>query len=147
MTEVWFYHLEKTTLIRALSELLDKIVQKNWRAYVHCPDLNLRQSLDEQLWLEGDDRFLGHSQAGGNFDKLQPVLLGSDTDLGRDVFVSVAPYDLPDLQAFKRCLILFENHSEVHLLWARALWSDCKARAFNLAYWRQSQSGQWEKKQ
>ena len=33
-TEVWFYHLERTGLDQALPELLEKTLQRGWRAVV-----------------------------------------------------------------------------------------------------------------
>ena len=34
MTEVWFYHLERTGLEQALPELLEKTLQRGWKAVV-----------------------------------------------------------------------------------------------------------------
>ena len=35
--EVWFYHLERTSLDQALPELLEKTLARGWRALVRTP--------------------------------------------------------------------------------------------------------------
>ena len=64
-----------------------------------------------------------------------------------DVYLSVAPVDLPDISGLKRCLIVFEGIDDDHVGWARGLWKQLKTEGHVLAYWKQTDEGRWEKVQ
>ena len=56
-TEYWFYHLEASTLEGVLPGLLEKTLEKGWRALVKMPEDKLAE-LDNFLWTFRDDAFL-----------------------------------------------------------------------------------------
>ena len=57
--EVWFYHLERTGLEQALPELLEKTLQRGWKAVVRARERRSgMQHLDALLWTCRDDSFL-----------------------------------------------------------------------------------------
>ena len=151
MPDVWFYHLEQTPLEQALPDLLEKVVARGWKAYVHFGSGGLEddkiQALDHHLWTYDPASFLAHGREGGEDDARQPVLLGTSGGMANrpDVYLSVAPVGLPDVDGLQRCLIVFEGADEAHLGWARAQWKALKERGFGLAYWKQNERGRWEK--
>jgi DNA polymerase-3 subunit chi len=154
MTEVWFYHLEKSPLTQVLPDLLDKVVARGWRAYVHGRAVEGHEddkiaALNAHLWTFDPASFLAHGVESGAFPERQPVLLGSSGDMinGADVYLSVAPVDMPDVSKLKRCLIVFEGIDDDHVGWARGLWKQLKAGGHALAYWKQTDEGRWEKVQ
>lgn len=151
MPEVWFYHLENSALAQALPELLDKCLQRGWRAYVHGDQARL-EAMNAHLWTYAPQAFLAHGLETEPHAGYQPVLLGEGGVPCNEaqVYVSVAPVNLPDssaMQALQRCLIVFEGHDEAHLNWARGLWKDLKAGGHDLAYWKQNSHGKWERMQ
>src|SRR6185369_5333042 len=77
VTEVWFYHLERTALDQALPELLEKTLAKGWRALVRSPAPERLEHLDGWLWSWRDDSFLPHGVAGEPQAARQPVLLST----------------------------------------------------------------------
>lgn len=149
MTEVWFYHLETTALKVALPDLLEKTLQRGWRAYVLGQDDDLLDDLNQHLWAYRDDAFLGHGLETAKFADRQPILLGKSGDRANraEVLFSVTPGDLPDLTAYQRCLIVFEGRDDAHIAWARAQWKQLKTQNFDMAYWKQNDLGRWEKMQ
>ena len=72
--ELWFYHLERSSLEDVLPELLEKTLARGWRALVRSPDARRREALDQWLWAWRDDSFTPHGQAGEGHDERQPIL-------------------------------------------------------------------------
>jgi DNA polymerase-3 subunit chi len=149
MPETFFYHLETTPLRQVLPDLLEKVVQRGWRAYVHADADDTVQDLNTHLWSYSPASFLTHGVEGDDLASRQPILLGLSGEManGADCYLSVAPVDLPDLSATKRCLIVFEGDDAAHLGWARATWKHLKGQGVDLAYWKQDARGKWERAQ
>ncbi len=155
MTEVWFYHLEKSSMPQVVPDLLEKVVGRGWKAYVHArpAEGSLKDdtiaSLNAHLWAYEPSAFLAHGVEDGPFPERQPVLLGSSGNLinGAEVYMSVAPITLPDISGLARCLIVFEGIDDDHVGWARGLWKQLKTEGHALAYWKQTDEGRWEKVQ
>ncbi len=57
-SEVLFYHLEQQTLDRVLPGLLEKTLQRGWRAVVQTGSKERLEALDTMLWTYRDDSFL-----------------------------------------------------------------------------------------
>lgn len=148
MTDIWFYHLEKVRLETVLPELLTKVLQRDWRAYVHCAQHDMLDALSQGLWGYSDTSFLAHSIEGEAFDKDQPIILGTCANAPNEpqVYLSVSPIDMPDIKAYSRVIILFEGDDETHLDWARAQWKRLKSDKFEMSYWQFGSQGRWEKK-
>ncbi|HEY0052608.1 MAG TPA: DNA polymerase III subunit chi, partial [Caulobacteraceae bacterium] len=58
--EIWFYHLERSSLEQVLPDLLEKTLTRGWRAQVRARDEARLADLDERLWTWKDDAFLAH---------------------------------------------------------------------------------------
>lgn len=149
MAEVLFYHLEQGRLDDALPGLLEKTLERGWRAVVRCSGRAEAERLDELLWTYRDDSFLPHSLAGAADDARQPVLIcdAKQEDLKADVLFLVdgAAASLDAMRAHMRCVIIFDGGDEARLADARALWKSVKAAGLEATYWRQATSGRWEK--
>ncbi len=148
MPEYWFYHLDASPVETVLPDLLDKVAARGWRAYVHGRDDTGIQALDRHLWTYDAASFLAHGREGEGNETLQPVLLGASGGMANrpDVYVSVAPQDLPDVDGLQRCLMVFDGADEAHLGWARMQWKALKTKGAALAYWQQDERGRWERK-
>ena len=149
MPEIFFYHLEKTPMRQALPELLEKVVQRGWRAYVHGHEDDKIEALNAHLWAYRADSFLAHGQEGDDFAGRQPVLLGTSGDMvnAPQCYLSVSPVDMPDVSGMERCLIVFEGGDDEHLAWAQSTWKKLKGEGADLAYWKQNEQGRWERAQ
>ncbi|MGN6425017.1 MAG: DNA polymerase III subunit chi [Asticcacaulis sp.] len=150
--EFWFYHLESRSLAQTLPELLERTLQRGWRAYVHGADDERLEALNAHLWTYAPASFLAHGLESEPNAAQQPVLLGDSGSLSNapDVYLSVAPVNLPDsgaMASLQRCLIVFEGGDDGHLGWARSLWKQLKGEGRKLAYWKQNDNGRWEKMQ
>ena len=54
MTDVLFYHLERTTLEKVLPGLLEKSLERGWRAVVQATTEERIEALDSLLWTFND---------------------------------------------------------------------------------------------
>lgn len=145
--EVWFYHLERSTLDQVLPELLDRTLARGWRALVRLRDADRLEQLDDRLWSWRDDAFLAHGRAGGDHADRQPILLTREADNpngARALFI-VDGAELGELDGYERCFVVFDGRDESALSDARALWARLKMAGESLAYWKQTETGRWEK--
>ncbi len=149
MAEALFYHLERARLDDVLPGLLEKTLERGWRAVVRCGARAEAERLDELLWTYRDDSFLPHAMAGAADDARQPVLIADaeQQDLQADVLFLVdgAAASVDAMRAHTRCVVIFDGGDEMRLAEARALWKSVKAAGLDATYWRQSPAGRWEK--
>ncbi len=145
-TEVWFYHLERTSLEQALPGLLEKTLQRGWKALVRLREMSRLPHLDDWLWTYRDDSFLPHALYDEAEAARQPILLttGFENPNGADALFLVDGADPGDLSGFVRCVVLFDGADETQLAVARAQWSAIKASGVSVSYWKQQARG-WEK--
>ncbi len=145
--EVWFYHLERSSLDQVLPELLEKTLAKGWRALVRSPDRARLDHLDAWLWSWKDDSFLPHGMADEPEPERQPVLLSAAADNPNDaqaLFILDGAESGP-LDGFERCILLFDGRDETALAEARKRWSGFKKSGAPVSYWKQTERGGWEK--
>ena len=150
MGEVYFYHLTRSPLEVALSQLLPRALTAGWRVAVRSRDAGRLAWLDDQLWLGAEDGFLPHGIEGGPQDADQPVLLTVSPDLPPGVAclmsvdgAAVAPAEAAALQ---RVCILFDGNYPGALTLARQQWRDVTGAGLGAQYWSED-GGRWEKKQ
>jgi DNA polymerase-3 subunit chi len=148
MTEVLFYHLERASLESVLPGLLERTLERGWKAVVRCGSRETVARLDEVLWTYKDDSFLPHG-AGTDAAAEQPVFLTVDagTPNVADLLFLVdnAAADAIAIGAFVRCVTIFDGGDEQAVASARAFWTDVKAAGHDATYWKQSPQGRWEK--
>ncbi len=146
MTEVWFYHLERTGLEQALPELLEKTLQRGWKALVRVRESDRLQHLDGWLWTYRDDSFLPHAPDDEAGAARQPILLttGFENANGADALFLVDGAEPGELSGYERCVVMFDGADEAQLAVARAQWSAIKATGVSVSYWKQQARG-WEK--
>ena len=144
--EVWFYHLQRTGLDQALPELLEKTLQKGWRAVVRARERERVEHLDGWLWSYRDDSFLPHAPDDEAGAARQPILLttGFENPNAADALFLVDGSEAGELAGYARCVVLFDGNDEAQLAAARAQWSALKAKGFAASYWKQQARG-WEK--
>lgn len=148
MTEVLFYHLTESTLEEALPSLLERSLERGWRAAVQTASEERRDMLDNHLWIYRDDSFLAHGTDGAPHAAHQPVLLttGSGNDNGAQVRFVVDGAAPPDLSGYERGVVMFDGHDEDQLSAARQQWKVLKAAGHEVTYWQQGPDRRWQKK-
>ena len=144
--EVWFYHLERSSLDQVLPELLERTLARGWRALVRSPEPERVEHLDGWLWSFRDDSFLPHGVAGEPMAEAQPVLITSGMERTNvaDALFLIDGAEAGDLTGYQRCLILFDGRDEAAVADARRRWKALKGQGLAISYWKQTDRG-WEK--
>lgn len=148
MTEVLFYHLQHQPLDAVLPGLLEKCLERQWRAVVQGRDRERIDALNDSLWSYRDDAFLPHGIAGGKHDGAQPILLTDGPGNANEATVRflVDRADPPDLNPYQRAVFIFDGNDEEALADARLRWKEMKSAGHQVTYWQQSDRGGWVKK-
>jgi DNA polymerase-3 subunit chi len=148
MTEVLFYHLEHQPLERVLPSLVERTVQRGWRAVVQAGSDERVDALDTLLWTWREESFLPHGTKRDGNPGLQPVYLTTteDNPNGATVRFLVDGAEVADLTAYARVVYLFEGRDASAVAKAREQWQAAKAAGCEVTYWQQSSEGRWEKR-
>ena len=148
MAEVLFYHLTESTLEDALPGLLEKSVERGWKAVVQTGTEERRDVLDAHLWTFRDDSFLAHATDREAHSADQPVLL--TTTAGNlnaaDIRFIVDGAEPPELDGYKRAVFLFDGHDQAQVEAARQQWKLLKTGDHTVTYWQQTPERRWERK-
>jgi len=145
--EVWFYHLERTQLDQALPELLEKTLQRGWKALIRTPEPQRLDHLDGWLWAYREESFLPHGLADEPNAARQPVLLtGAEENVnGADALFLIDGAEAGELSPYQRCLVLFDGRDPAQVAVARERWTRLKGLGHPVSYWRQGAERGWEK--
>jgi len=148
VAEILFYHLERQTLEEVLPVLLEKTLQRGWRAVVQVSETSTRDHLDRHLWVYRKESFLPHAAVKDDFAARQPIWLtvGTDNPNGASVRFVAERAEPPDVASYERVVLLFSADDDAAVAAARAQWRPFKAAGHACTYWRQSSNGNWERK-
>lgn len=149
MAEIWFYHLERQTLDQVLPNLLERTLERGWRAVVQAGSKERLEAVDNLLWTYNDRSFLPHGMKRDGNAELQPVYLTQDDSNpnGSDVRFLIEGAEMVDAEGYHRIVYLFDGADEAALAKARVTWTQVKSSPHDTTYWRQSEAGRWEKQQ
>lgn len=148
MTEVRFYHLQRLPLERALPQLLEKTLERDWRAVVMIGTEQRVGALNNQLWTYKKDGFLPHGTVGEGYPELQPVWLTHEDENPNDatVLFLVDGAESSKLESYDLCCDMFDGRDDEAVARARDRWKICKDAGFKMTYWQQNDGGRWEVK-
>lgn len=151
MTEVLFYHLERRSLEEVLPGLLEKSLQRGWKALLLADSADRADAIDTMLWTYDDHSFLPHAQAGDGDASRQPVLITVEEGNGNaaEILFCVGGTG-PDwadekLSQFARIVLLFDGRDPAALDGARKNWKEARGAGHDVTYWKESPSGKFEK--
>lgn len=146
--EVVFYHLERQPLEAVLPVLLEKTLERGWRAVVQAGSDERLEAIDELLWTYRPESFLPHGRSRDGHSDKQPVYLttGDETPNGAGVRFLVDGAEPAAYAGFARIVILFDGRDSEALGRARVQWKAAKAAGAAATYWQQNDNGRWEKK-
>jgi DNA polymerase III subunit chi len=147
MSSLWFYHLERSSLEAALAPLLEKCLQRGWRAVVRGTIEERLDALDEALWTVREESFLPHGRSARGGPEKQPILLTSENGApnGAKALFLVDGAEPGAIQSFERASVMFDGRDEAAVSHARAQWKAAKDAGHQVAYWKETGAGRWEK--
>lgn len=147
-TEVLFYHLDRHPLERVLPGLLERTLERGWRAVVQAGSAERLEALDTHLWTYRDDSFLPHGTARDAAAASQPVLLTTEEHNPNDAAVRflVDGAVLSKMSGYLRVVVIFDGADRAAVDAARVQWKAARAEGCRATYWQQTEAGRWEKK-
>jgi DNA polymerase-3 subunit chi len=147
MTDVLFYHLEQRPLESVLPALVEKSLERGWRAVIECGNAERAGVVDGVLWTFRDDSFIPHGLSGQDTDADQPVLIttGQDNANGANVRFFVDRAVPKSAEGYERIVYLFSGHDPDAVSEARLAWKALRD-GNTLTYWQQDAEGRWAKK-
>lgn len=152
MSEVLFYHLERRTLDDVLPGMIEKTLERGWRALIRVESSDRADAIDNLLWTYNEQTFLPHAQAGECDPKRQPVLITVEDDNlnGANVFFLVGGAAPPAwseaaTKSLTRVVMMFDGRDGEQVGRARTAWSAAKAAGHDVTYWKESAAGKFEK--
>ena len=149
MTDILFYHLERQPLERVLPMLLEKTLERGWRALVRTFSSDRVQVIDEFLWNYSDESFLPHAVDGEPDPEREPILVTHTLEEPNrpNVLFLVDGSVLPEnVTGYDRIVLLFDGNDDTALNGARLAWKEVRSRGLEGTYWQQNDAGRWEKK-
>ncbi|WP_319569381.1 DNA polymerase III subunit chi [Cohaesibacter marisflavi] len=151
--EIFFYHLQMQPLEATLPVLLEKCLEKGWRAFVQTGSEERAHVLDTHLWSWREDSFLAHGLHGSAHAEHQPILIAPQgvpaaNEANVRFFVDGARPEekLTLLEGLERAILMFDGSSNEALQAARISWKALKEAGYPVTYWQQTPRGGWEKK-
>jgi DNA polymerase-3 subunit chi len=147
MPELWFYHLERSGLERALPPLLEKCLQRGWRALVRAGSPERLEQLDDAIWTFRDESFVPHGREGDPMRQPVWLTLEGGNPNGAQALFLVDDAEPGDISGFERACLLFDGNDAAALQSARSRWKQAKEAGIAASYWKQDAAGRWEKQQ
>ena len=147
-TEVLFYHLERQALEQVLPTLVEKTLERGWRAVVQAGSEERLAAIDLALWTYKDDSFLAHGSAKDGHAADQPVYLTTSDEQpnGAGVRFLVDGAEASAFSGYVRIVYMFDGNDADAVATARKQWTAAKGAGCPVTYWQQSAAGKWERK-
>lgn len=147
-TEIWFYHLEQRTLEEVLPNLLERSLERGWRAAVQATSEERVEALDTLLWTYREESFLAHGTARDGDPHAQPIYLTAlpDNPNAAQVRFLVDGAELDDAAPYARIVFMFDGRDSEAVARARAAWQAAKDKGLRVSYWQQDADGRWQQK-
>ena len=147
-TEVLFYHLERQSLEQVLPGLVERTLERGWRAVIQAGSAERLAAIDFLLWTWKEDSFLPHGTRSEGHAEQQPVYLTTEDENpnGAGVRFVVDGAAASSFRGYVRIVCIFDGHDPAAVESARAQWKAAKADGATVTYWQQTDAGRWEKK-
>lgn len=149
MTEALFYHLERRALEDVLPGLIEKTLERGWRALIRTESAERAEAIDNLLWTYDEASFLPHAQAGDGDSARQKVLITVESDNPNAAnvlfLVGGTSADWSAAAQYTRIVTMFDGRDADALGRARTAWKDAKSAGHDATYWKESPSGKFEK--
>ena len=148
MTEILFYQLKRQTPEQVLPALLQKSLERGWRAVVQACSEERIEMLDAHLWTWRDDAFLPHGTWRDGQAAEQPIVLtlNEDNPNGAVVRFLIDGAMMPaDASSYARVVLLVDGEDPEAIETARARVSEARAAGFEVTYWQVDETGGWRR--
>src|SRR5262245_8925439 len=143
MTEIRFYHLQRTALETALPPMLEKTLERGQRAVARAGSKERDEQLTDERRTNSERGSLPPGSARDDNAALQPIWLttADDNPNGAQVLFLTDGTSSRKVADYQLCVELFDGNDEAAVQAARARWKDYKEARHALTYWQQTAAG------
>jgi len=143
MTEIRFYHLTRRGLEHILPELLEKTLERGWKAVVMAGSMERVEALTQHLWTYHPNKFLPHGSEKDGHAEMQPVWLTplDERPNAADVLFLTDGAQSEHIGDYARVCEIFDGTNEDAAAAARRRWANYKSAGHDLSYWQQNEKG------
>ncbi len=148
MGEFRFHHLERRRVDQALPRLVERLYAEGRRVVLRASSREMVEALNAALWNYDDAGFLPHGAAGDGEPAEQPVFLTDrveNPNQASALILLAGAETSPDDADFDPVLRVFDGRDEEAIGEARREWKRLKDAGCSLSYWREDDSGGWER--
>ena len=145
MTEIRFYHLRRRSLEEALPVMLERSLERGWRAVVMASSPQRVDALNAHLWTYDDRKFLAHGGKDDGFPEHQPIWLTTaeeNPNASHVLFLTDGAVS-QQIDEFELVCELIDGNEAAAVATARTRWQDYKRDGHALTYWQQDENGRW----
>lgn len=148
MTDIAFYHLERSPLDQVLPKLLEKTLQAGKRAFVLTKTEARVEALNELLWVYDQESWMPHGSGEEENGDDNPIWISEEEgNLNDAQFLFLTDgVECASIGDYERCFELFDGNDSAMLQAARGRWKIYKDAGHELTYWQQTEDGKWTKK-
>jgi len=148
VTDISFYHLERSPLEQALPKLLEKTMEAGKRALVLAGSEQRVEALTDLMWTYDQDSWIPHGSARDGHPDKQPIWFSVlDENPNEAVFLFLTDGATSEkIETFERCFEMFDGNNPEMVAAARVRFKAYKDAGHELSYFQQSASGGWQKK-
>jgi len=144
--EIRYYHLEQASLEAALPVMLERCLERGWRAIVRARSTERVEQLADHLWTYAERGFLPHGSAADGHAAQQPIWLTDQEENpnGASVLFLTDGAESSSLEGFELVCRIFDGRDQEAVTAARAAWKREMEGGRHLTYWKQTARG-WER--
>lgn len=148
MTQVSFYHLQKSRLEDALPMLLEKTLNTGKRALVMVGSEGRVEQLSNALWSYRQGSWLPHGTIKDGRAEDQPIWLSTlqENPNGATFLFLTEGATCTAVDTFERCFEIFDGNDAARLTAARERWKAYMDAGYQLQYLQQTEGGGWQEK-
>lgn len=146
VTDILFYHLERQPLERVLPQLVQRTLERGWRAVIETDSDDRVEALSAMLWTYADEAFLPNGTARDGHAEDQPVWItaADDNPNGACVRFFVGGAEPSAYDGLERVVLLFDGADADAVERARRIWKEAKGLGHEVSYWQQDERGRWQ---
>lgn len=140
--------MQRQPLEVVLPALLERCLERGWRAVIRTGTKERAEALDAHLWTYSDESFLPHAVDGGENEASQLVLITTSSQNPNQAEVRFLVDGVtPDEDVnFKRIVVIFDGNDDTAVGRARKWWQDYRSSGHSTTYWQQNATGGWQQK-
>ncbi len=148
MTDYRFYHLEHTTLDKALPSIALKAWESGKHVMIKAPDKKEASRLNDILWSFHPTTFLPHGVDGDKNPVRHPVWITVKDDNVNMAEILILTHGCthPQVESFSMVCELLDGRVQSQIEDARSRWKSLKDAGHDMTYWQQDDKGKWGKK-